>query len=178
MAIVQKLHLGCGSDILEGWVNVDSAQIPGVNVVHDLGVFPWPFEAGSVGEVRMLHTLEHLPDTVKTLEEIHRVCSPGARVVIHVPYWNSRDVVTDPTHKKAFTEYSFDFFDPSKQYCKERPYYTTARFRVDNKNYFIKAGSYRKVTAPLAKTFLEVAARHLCGVIWAMEIELTALKDA
>jgi hypothetical protein len=49
---------------------------------------------------------------------------------------------------------------------------------VDNKNYFIKAGSYRKVTAPLAKTFLEVAARHLCGVIWAMEIELTALKDA
>ena len=54
----------------------------------------------------------------------------------------------------------------------------TARFRVDNKNYFIKAGSYRKVTAPLAKTFLEVAARHLCGVIWAMEIELTALKDA
>ncbi len=45
-------------------------------------------------------------------------------MVIHVPYWDSRDVVSDP------------------------------------------------------KTFLEVAARHPCGVIRAMEIELTALKDA
>jgi len=178
MQTPERIHLGCGNDIRQGWLNVDSANIPGVDVVHDLTVFPWPFESNRFEEVRLHHVLEHLPDTVKTIEEIHRICVPGARVLIYVPYWNSRDMMTDPTHKRSFSEYSFDYFDPSKAYCRERPYYSSARFRIVNKNYFIKTGSYRRVAAPWAKSLLEVAARHLCGVIWAMEIELCALKTA
>lgn len=29
---------------------------------------------------RMIHVLEHLPDTVKTLEELHRIAPPGALI--------------------------------------------------------------------------------------------------
>jgi hypothetical protein len=55
---------------------------------------------------------------------------------------------------------------------------TIARFRVANKNYFIKIGSYRKVTAPWANSVLVAAAGHFCGVIRALEFDLSALKDA
>src|SRR5215216_1054863 len=94
-----KLHLGCGNQILTGWLNHDLVALPGVDVTHDLALFPWPFESSQFNEVRMIHVLEHLPDTIKILEEIHRICAPGAKVTIRVPYWNSPDMITDPTHK-------------------------------------------------------------------------------
>lgn len=40
------LNLGCGTDIRSGWVNLDSAELPGVDVVHDLDRLPLPFEEG------------------------------------------------------------------------------------------------------------------------------------
>ena len=86
-------------------------------------------------------------------------------------------MVTDPTHRRSFSEHSFDFFDPSKPYCRERPYYSSARFRIASQHYFIKLRSYRKVSTPWAKKLLERAARHFCGIIWALELDLRALKD-
>ena len=41
-----KLHLGCGHYIKEGWINHDLASLPGVDMVHDLRVFPWPWDDG------------------------------------------------------------------------------------------------------------------------------------
>lgn len=175
---MNKLHVGCGNDILPGWVNHDLVALPGVDVVHDLTAFPWPFEANRFEEIRMYHVLEHLPDTIRTVEELHRIAAPGARVAIRVPFWNSPDWATDPTHRASFSEHSFDYFDPSTRHGRERPYYSTARFRVARKHYWTRwGGVYRQVTAPWRQRWLERLARHLCGVIWVVEFELIALKD-
>lgn len=125
-----KLHLGCGTVIKKGWVNHDIMQLPGVDVVHDLGAFPWPFEDRQFDEVYMKDVLEHLPEIIKTMEELYRITKPGAKIYITVPYWNSVIAYADPTHVKFFTEFSFDFFDPTKDACKERPYYSNARFYI------------------------------------------------
>ncbi len=101
-----------------------------MDVVHDLRQFPWPFEDQQFDEVRMKDVLEHLPDTIRTMEELYRITAPGAKVRLTVPYWNSLPAVGDPTHVKFFTESSFDFFDPTKLLCRERPYYSKARFYV------------------------------------------------
>ena len=54
-----KLNLGCGHIPLEGYVNVDRRELPGVDVVADLGDLP--FEQGGVQEISSAHVLEHFP---------------------------------------------------------------------------------------------------------------------
>jgi hypothetical protein len=85
----------------------------------------------------MINVLEHLPETIKTVEELHRIAAPGAKVTIRVPYWNSPDMITDPTHKANFNQHTFEYFDPAQRHCLERPYYSTARFRIQKIDYFI-----------------------------------------
>lgn len=174
----KKLHIGCGNQILDGWVNHDLAPLPGVDVVHDLAELPWPFADGEFEEIRMHHVLEHLSETVATVEELHRISAPGARVEIRVPYWNSQDFGTDPTHKAAFNEHSFDYFDPSTRHGRERPYYSTARFEIKSKVFYTKwVRRYREVRSPFFQSLLSAGARHLNGIIWVVEFELIALKD-
>lgn len=127
---LKKLHLGCGNQIKKGWINHDIVALPNVDVVHNLKEFPWPFDDGQFEEVYMKDVLEHLPDTIKTMEELYRITAKGAKVYITVPYWNSYTAVGDPTHIKFFNEFSFDFFDPNNWQCKERHYYSTARFYI------------------------------------------------
>lgn len=126
-----KLHLGCGTVIKSGWINHDIFPLPGVDVVHDLREFPWPFEDGQFEEVYMKDVLEHLPDTIRTMEELYRITQPGAKVFIAVPYWNSAPALGDPTHVRFFNEHTFFFFDPDAWQCKERPYYSHARFHIE-----------------------------------------------
>jgi len=125
-----KLHLGCGNMIKKGWINHDMVALPGVDVVHDLREFPWPFTDDQFDEVHMKDVLEHLPDTIGTLEELHRITKPGAKVYITVPYWNSCTALGDPTHVRLFNEFTFNFFDPTTPQCQERPYYSSARFYI------------------------------------------------
>jgi hypothetical protein len=124
----------------------------------------------------MINVLEHLTNTVASIEELHRVCDDGALVTVRVPYWNSPDMITDPTHKSFFNENSFDFFDSGKRHCQERPYYSKARFRVQRKHYYIRALAYWRVSGRLAQVVLERLARHLGGIIWVLEFELVAVK--
>jgi len=105
-----KINLGCGKDIREGWVNVDRVKIDGVDIVHDLNKFPYPFKSNSADYISMKHILEHLDDIPKVMEEIHRILKPYGKVEIIVPYYKSTAAVTDPTHKHLFTEHSMDFF--------------------------------------------------------------------
>jgi SAM-dependent methyltransferase len=140
-----KLHLGCGNFILDDYLNVDSASLPGVDVVHDLMKFPWPLPTNHFGEVIMVDTLEHLSDVIKTMEELYRITKPGARIVIRVPYYNAWDASFDPTHVHLFNENSFEYFDPTTEVGKVRAYYSTARFRIYCVGYLI---------FPFGKSFL------------------------
>jgi hypothetical protein len=94
-----------------------------------------------------------------------------------VPYWNSQDWATDPTHRTAFNEYSFDFFDPTTRHGRERPYYSAARFSIRSKTFWAKPTRYyRPVRNRWGLALLSGLARHFGGVIWVVEFELVTLK--
>ena len=121
-----KLNLGCGRDIRPGFVNLDSADLPGVDVVHDLNELPLPFEDESFVEVVCQDVLEHL-DYAPLLGEIHRVLKPGGRVWIRSPHFTSRAVYLDPTHRTAFSIDTFQFFVADGAFA-ERSYYFDFHF--------------------------------------------------
>lgn len=100
-----KLNIGCGTNKVDGYVNVDRAHKP--DVVCDLEKFPWPWPDSSVDEIRAHHILEHLgrtPDVfIGVMKEMYRVCKGGAKVEIVVPHPRHDDFLNDPTHVRPIT---------------------------------------------------------------------------
>ena len=87
--VLRKLHLGCGLDIKKGYVNLDKVPLKGVDIVHDLDKYSWPFPSNYFDVVYAKDVIEHVKDLVRAMKEVHRVCKPGARVRFIVPYWHS-----------------------------------------------------------------------------------------
>ncbi|NUN93648.1 MAG: methyltransferase domain-containing protein [Verrucomicrobiae bacterium] len=178
-----RLHLGAGRIIKPGWVNHDLVALPGIDVVHDLRVFPWPWADEAFDEIHMDNVLEHLPDTVRTMEELHRLLKPGGRLFLGVPYWNSFEAWGDPTHIRWFNEDTFTFFDVDHWRCKDRDYYSKARFRVEKVVYCINPAKPllhhtrwyrlgRRVENRCAKAVLRFFATYFANVIHGLDLHL------
>ena len=106
-----KGNFGCGLKPLKGYVNLDFVKRSGVNVVHNLEEFPYPFENDTFDEIFMDNVLEHLEDTIKVVEELYRICKPNAIIKIIVPHYSSCMAFSHITHKRFFGSGSFNNFD-------------------------------------------------------------------
>lgn len=115
-----RLNLGCGSRPIEGYINVDKFGNPDVNL--DLETFPWPWEDNTVAEIELSHVLEHLGQQaevyLKIIQEIYRICKPGARVHVIVPHHRHDNLLHDPTHVRPITPYGLSMF--SQKFNQER----------------------------------------------------------
>jgi O-antigen biosynthesis protein len=96
--------LGGGIDPRAGWVAVDKRE--GAVVVADL-TKKWPFADSSVGAFRAHDLLEHLPDKMHTLSEIHRCLRPGGWLLSMTPSADGRGADQDPTHRSRWNSNSF-----------------------------------------------------------------------
>lgn len=118
----KKLNLGCGTDIKEEWVNLDSSPLPGVDVVHDIATLHLPFGDEEFDEILCQDILEHL-DYVPVLQDLHRILKPGGTLTIRVPHFTSKHNFIDPTHQRLFSVNTFDFFVKNSALKRERAYY-------------------------------------------------------
>ena len=82
-----KLHLACGLDYLEGYINVDLYPQEGAKVDEVFDVRKIPYPDNSVDEIRAFHIIEHFDwkEGQRTLEEWYRVLKPGGRLWLETP---------------------------------------------------------------------------------------------
>ncbi|MBW4549911.1 MAG: class I SAM-dependent methyltransferase [Aphanocapsa sp. GSE-SYN-MK-11-07L] len=110
-----RVDLGCGTKKTAGFLGVDIFPAAGVDIVADLNQ-GFPFNDSCVAELRAYDFIEHLPDRISTMNEIWRVCQPGAQVDLFVPSTDGRGAFQDPTHVSywninSFMYYCIDFPD-------------------------------------------------------------------
>lgn len=109
-----RLELACGQNKKEGFIGIDMVAIPGVDIVHDLRIVPWPVESEAVEEARCIHFFEHLTglERMTFMDELYRVMQRGAKATVQCPYWSSARAIQDPTHQwPPVCEASFLYFN-------------------------------------------------------------------
>jgi|SRR5688572_11501376 len=175
MSAQQKLNVGCGRNPLPGWINLDAVALPGVDVVADLehcAQTPLPLSDNSISDFLLSHVLEHIERPLPLMQDLWRVASPGARMVIRVPYGSSDDAYEDPTHARRYFLGSFGYFG--------QPFYWRADY------------AYRGDWQPERITLLVSKAKHkgrspqeimqrvmtLRNVVQEMIVELHCVKPA
>jgi len=142
---MNKLNIGCGRDIKKGWINLDYEKAEGVDIMHDLESFPYPFEDNLFDELLASQIIEHLNNPESFVRELWRISKPGARIRIDTVHFSAPVVWGDITHKRPFQSDTFNYFNIK---YKEKQYGSL----INNKIEFFKVKSrihFRYILKPL-----------------------------
>jgi SAM-dependent methyltransferase len=104
------VDVGCGGRKQTiGALGIDREPGPGVDIVADLerGL---PLDDASVDHVFAIHVLEHLPDLLRAMRELHRVLRPTGVLHVLTPHWRSVTAVADPTHCRLMDVQTLKYF--------------------------------------------------------------------
>jgi len=104
------LDVGCGRNKHPGAIGLDRNPDTDADVICDLDRFPYPFRDSLFDEIRLIHVIEHVSNVIGTLEEVHRLARPGARIRIETPHYTDFSSFCDPTHRWHLNSFSFRYF--------------------------------------------------------------------
>ncbi|HVG32488.1 MAG TPA: class I SAM-dependent methyltransferase [Pyrinomonadaceae bacterium] len=120
------LDVGCGTNKYRGAVGIDYNPRTDADVIHDLGVLPYPFQDDEFDLIVSRHVIEHVPDVMAFVSELHRITKAGGRIQLVTPHYSNPDWPTDPTHRNHFNSYSFNCFMQDRRLF---PFYTDVELK-------------------------------------------------
>lgn len=123
-----RLHVGCGRDILPGWVNADVEPIPGA-IRADVRCLP--MREGTFDYVLAAHVLEHVPDVKGAITELARVLKSGGTLEILAPDYRHENAFADLEHVHFFTPRSLEYFTEGSERFRHRYPPLFSRVRVE-----------------------------------------------
>jgi glycosyltransferase involved in cell wall biosynthesis len=103
------LDLGAAYRKRAGYLGVDIQDVPSVDIVADLreGL---DMPDSSVGVIRAVDFLEHIPDKIGIINEIYRLLAHGGMLLSNTPSTDGRGAFQDPTHVAFYNENSFWYY--------------------------------------------------------------------
>lgn len=106
---LHALDLGAAHRKPPGYLGVDQYAGDGVDIVACL---PEKIDLpdGSVGLMRAVDFLEHVPAKVPLINELHRLLAPGGMLLTLTPSSDGRGAYQDPTHVAFYNENSFWYY--------------------------------------------------------------------
>jgi len=149
------LDIGSGESKLRGSIGLDILPLKGVDVVHDLEKFPYPFADNSFEKVVAFNCLEHISDSLNLVKEVHRILKPNGVFHFEVPHFSSCDMYTDLTHKTFFSFRSMDYFVNNDNYLNNFKYLPEVNYKIID----------RKITFWGSKRFLDKPQEYLFNKI-------------
>lgn len=82
---IVKLHLGCGKNHFDGFINIDQRQTSATDLECD--IVRLPFDDNTIDRIETYHVIEHMPrhDVPRALKEWFRVMKPNGTLIIECP---------------------------------------------------------------------------------------------
>lgn len=116
------LDIGCGqqrraTNHIHECLGMDKYAGPGVDVVHDIETFPWPFKDETFDRLVAWHVFEHLKPwlMIDLMNECWRVLQAGKDFDIGMPCPGTASFYQDPAHIRTWNEATPYYFDPSSR---------------------------------------------------------------
>ena len=107
---ISILDVGCGSSKTFGSIGIDCLPLKGVDIVHDLNIFPWPLKDESFERIIFSHSISHLNNVIDVIIECNRLLRPGGYLEVVAPHYSSDNFNTDPTHRFPLGSRSMNYF--------------------------------------------------------------------
>jgi hypothetical protein len=107
-----RVNLMSSDRPIEGWLNVDMQQLPGVDLVFKIDPFHprLPWMSDTVGAVYWNNGPEHILNVDEMIQELWRVSAHGAKWHLLTPGYLDPNSWRDPTHFSHWEARILDFY--------------------------------------------------------------------
>lgn len=175
---MKKLNFACGNDIKKDHVNMDIADLKGIDVTHDFNEIPYPFKKQQFEEIYANHALEHVDDLISVMNEFYRILKTGGRVKVMVPYFASPNADRDPTHTRRFTSETFSYFRKGHYYTPDCSFNVLKkRVILFSNRGFMKSKWYSLPFDIVLNAVLPLYERFFCYLLPASEVHYLLEKN-